>query len=180
MIYSWSMLEKYNQHILPLAFLLTAGALVASMVLSSVYNLVPCELCWYQRMLMLPIPLILGVALLKRDYSAYWYVLPFSILGMVVAFYQLLLQWGVVGESNLICDGTIPCGEAQIELLGFMTIPLGAFLTFAGITALMVAQAKYGKAIKTDFNHQLELLLKLVAVVLVSLLAFLLIKQFVS
>lgn len=174
------MLEKYNQYILSLAFLFAAGALAASMVLSSVYSLIPCELCWYQRILMFPIPLLIAVAMLRRDILVYWYVLPLSVAGMVVAFYQSLLQWGIVGESSLTCNGVVACGDAQVEFLGFLTIPFGAFLVFTGITALMVAQMKYGKKIKAEFKVQLELLLRLIAIVLISLVIFFVIRRIAS
>lgn len=174
------MIEKYNQYILPLAFLFAAGALAASMVLSSVYSLVPCELCWYQRILMFPIPILLGIALLRRDYRVYWYVLPLSITGAIVAFYQSLLQWDIVGESSLTCNGLVSCGDAQVEFLGFLTIPFGAFLVFSGISALMIAQMKYGKTIKAEFKAQLELLLRLIAIIFVSLLVFFIIRTIVS
>ncbi len=174
------MLKKYNQYILPLTFLFALGALVASMVLSTVYSLIPCELCWYQRILMFPIPLLLGIAILRRDHLVHWYVLPLSIVGMAVASYQSLLQWGVVGESSLTCNGLVSCADAQVEFLGFLTIPFGAFLVFSGITVLMVAQAKYGKDIKTQFKERLELLLRLIAVIVISLLIFFIIKRLVS
>lgn len=174
------MLRKYSQLILPLSFLVATGALVGSMVLSSVYNLVPCELCWYQRILMFPIPIILGAAILRRDSRVYWYVLPLSILGAVAAFYQSLLQWGVVGESSLTCSGLVSCAEVQVEFFGFMTIPFGAMVTFLTITGLMIAQMKYGKKINADFKQQLELLIRLIAVVLVALLVFMIVKNVVS
>lgn len=144
------------------------------------YNLIPCELCWYQRVLMFPIPLLLGIAILRRDYRFYWYVLPLSITGIIISFYQSLLQWDIIGESSLTCNDLVPCGEAQVELFGFATIPFGAFLFFSAITALMVAQMKYGKKITATFKQQLELLLKLIAVTLVALLIFVLIREIVS
>ena len=150
------------------------------MVLSSVYNLIPCELCWWQRVLMFPIPMLLGLALLRRDRLVYWYVLPLSVAGMVVAAYQSLLQWGIVGETSLTCNGLVSCADAQVEYLGFLNIPFGAFLVFSGITVLMIAQAKYGKKITADFKQQLELLLRLIAVILVALVVFFVIRKIVS
>ncbi len=129
---------------------------------------------------MFPIPLLLAVAMLRRDHLVHWYVLPLSISGMVVAFYQSLLQWEVIGETSLTCNGVVACGDAQINFLGFLTIPFGAFLVFSGITVLMVAQSRYGKKIKADFKTQLELLLRLVAIILVSLVVFFVIRKIVS
>ena len=168
---------KYNQYILPLAFLTAISATVASFLLSSMYNLVPCELCWYQRVLMFPIPFLLAVAILRRDYRVYWYVLPLSITGIIISFYQSLLQWDVIGESSLTCNDLVPCGEAQVEFFGFATIPFGAFIFFSVITILMIAQLKYGKKITADFKQQLELLLGLIAATIVALLFFVVIRS---
>lgn len=126
---------------------------------------------------MFPIPLILGIALLRRDYRVYWYILPLSVTGIIISFYQSLLQWNLIGESSLTCNDLVPCGEAQVELFGFATIPFGAFLFFSVVTALMVAQLKHGKKITTDFKQQLELLVGLVAATIVSLLVFVIIRS---
>lgn len=172
--------KEHNQLILSLAFLLAAGATVASMILSSVYDLIPCQLCWYQRIAMFPLGIILGAAILKRDYRVYWYVLPLSLVGAIIALYQSLLQWGIVGESSLTCNGLVSCADAEVKLLGFLTIPFGAFLMFSALSVLMAAQARYGKKINSDFKQQLELLMRLLAVVLVAVLAFLLVRKIVS
>jgi len=161
-------------------FVVVASAFIVSMVLSSVYNLVPCELCWYQRVLLFPLPLILGTALLRRDNRVYWYVLPLSITGSIIALYQSLLQWGFIGESSIVCNGLVSCAEEQINLPGFITIPFGAFLIFMTITGLMILQLRYGKKIKADFKHQLELLMRLVAAMLVALLTFVIMKNIIS
>jgi disulfide bond formation protein DsbB len=172
-------LKQYSQWILPLGFLMALGATVASMFLSSVFDLVPCQLCWYQRVIMFPIPLILGVAILRRDHLVHLYALPFTVLGAIVALYHSLLQWGVVGESSLTCNGTISCADAEVELLGFLTIPFGAFLIFVGLTIVMWLQGVYGNKITSDFKKQLELLFRLLAVVLLASIAFLVVRRIV-
>lgn len=171
------MLKKYNQYILPLSFLVAGGAFIGSMMLSSLYQLAPCELCWYQRIAMFPIPILIGAALLRRDNKVYWYVLPLSVTGMLISLFQTLLQWGIVGESVLSCGGLVSCAEKQVELLGFITIPLGSFLVFSTITALMFAQMKHGGKITSDFKQQVELLARLTAALLVALLIFIVAKR---
>lgn len=172
-------LNQYSQWILPLAFLMALGATVASMLLSSVYDLTPCQLCWYQRVVMFPLPLILGVAILRRDHLVHWYALPFTVVGAIIALYHSLLQWGVIGESSLTCNGTISCADAEVELLGFLTIPFGAFLMFTGLTVVLWLQRVYGRKISGDFKQQLELLLRLLAIVLVASVIFLVVRRIV-
>lgn len=127
-----------------LAFLLATSATLASYVLSEVIEFVPCTFCWYQRILMFPLPLILGAAVLRRDKLAYFYVLPLSVIGMAVSGYHSLLQWGVISEGEVSSCSLIgpSCGEPEILWLGFLTIPFGAFLTFTGISSLMYLSAR--------------------------------------
>lgn len=172
-------IKDNNEWILPLAFLIALGATVASIFLSSIYDLIPCQLCWYQRILMFPLPLILGVGILRRDYLVYWYALPFTIIGAVIALYHSLLQWGVIGESSLTCNGTISCADAEVELLGFLTIPFGAFLMFSGLSLVLWLQGVYGKKIDKDFKSQLELLMRLIALVLIASVVFLVVRRLV-
>ena len=66
------------------AVVATAGSLYFSLGL----GLVPCELCWYQRILMYPLVLVLGVAALENRRRGFLTALPLSILGVVVAAYS--------------------------------------------------------------------------------------------
>lgn len=128
---------------------------------------------------MFPIPLILGAAILRRDHLVHWYVLPLTVIGAIIALYHSLLQWGVIGESSLTCNGTISCADAEVKLLGFLTIPFGALLMFVGLTVILWLQRIYGKKISSDFKQQLELLLRLTAAVLVASIIFLVVRRII-
>ncbi len=69
-----------------------AAATAGSLYFSEIAHLPPCVLCWYQRILMYPLVLIIAVGILRKDKSLPFYVLPLSILGGGIAFYQYLLQ----------------------------------------------------------------------------------------
>lgn len=111
------------------------GALIGSLILSEVAQYQPCLLCWWQRICMYPIAIIMTVAILVKDKKVFYYVVPFSAVGMVISFYHSLLQWGVIKEEVVDCslNGNVSCLNAQIDWFGFITIPFMAFVTFSAI-----------------------------------------------
>ncbi|MSU75977.1 disulfide bond formation protein B [Patescibacteria group bacterium] len=118
-----------------------AQALVAtcsSLYYSEIAHLVPCLLCWYQRILMYPLVIIIGVSILRKDRGLPAYVLPFSILGMGFSAYHYLLQQGIIAEALAPCQAGISCTTKQIEYFGFITIPFLSFLAFTLITVCMM------------------------------------------
>jgi disulfide bond formation protein DsbB len=123
-----------------LVWLVAVTGLFGSLYFSEVEKLAPCSLCWWQRVLLYPFVAIYAVAILRKDkISAAYYGLPLSIIGMIIAFYQSLLQWGILKESTLTCSATSPvsCGDVQFEWLGFITIPFMSFLAFSFITIML-------------------------------------------
>ena len=116
------------------ALIATLGSLYAS----EAQHLIPCLLCWYQRILMYPLIIILSVGILRRDKHLPFYVLPMSIIGMGIAFYQYLLQRGVIAESLAPCREGISCANTTGQIwFGFITIPLLSFCAFAIITGVV-------------------------------------------
>ena len=119
-----------------LAFGIALTALLGSLYYSEVAGVPPCILCWYQRILMYPLVLILLVGILKHDEGVFDYALPFSVLGIGVSLYNYLIQLGVIGHSP-VCSVGVPCDARDVNYLGFVTIPLMALMAFTVITGLM-------------------------------------------
>ncbi|QLH82638.1 disulfide bond formation protein B [Halosimplex pelagicum] len=119
---------------------LAAGAVVAlvatagSLYFSEGMGLVPCELCWFQRVLMYPLVVVFGVALVERRPGVYRTVLPLSTLGAVVAAYHSWLQISAGGRCGL--GGG--CAAVQLRVVG-LTIPNLSLVAFALITATAAA-----------------------------------------
>jgi len=150
---------KYvDKNLVFLAFVVALGSTLASMVLSEIVELPPCDLCWYQRIFMFPLPFTLGAAVLTRDKHAWTYSLPIAIVGAALSFYHSLLQWGIITEEATSCSLNGPsCGDPEILWLGFLTIPFGAFLGFAAICILLIRQArlqKYRLAVSKEVQNQ--------------------------
>ncbi|SFG34864.1 disulfide bond formation protein DsbB [Halopelagius inordinatus] len=113
----------------------TAGSLYFSLGL----GLVPCDLCWYQRILMYPLVVVLGVAAVERRRTVFWTVLPLSALGVVVSSYHVYLQVAPGGGTCSLGGG---CASIQYAMLGgLLTIPRLSLLAFLLITGLAATLA---------------------------------------
>ena len=120
-----------------LAFSVAGVSTVASLWFSEVGGFIPCELCWYQRILMYPLVLVLGVAVWRGDDLLRWRVLPLSLLGVGVSGYHMQLQWFPDQASS--CEVATPCTQQWVDEFGFVSIPVMAFFGFAVITVLVLA-----------------------------------------
>jgi len=121
-----------------LAFGTALIAMLGSLYYSEIAGFVPCQLCWYQRILMYPLTLILLVGILRHDPTVTGYVLPFSVIGIGVSTYHYLIQLGVI-EHSAACRVGVPCVVRYVNYFGFVTIPLMALTAFVLITAYMAA-----------------------------------------
>lgn len=120
------------------AWVITAAATLGALFFSEIMELPPCLLCWYQRIFMFPLVLLLPVGLFPFDPKVVRYALPLAVVGGAIAAYHQLLVLGIVPESASPCTRGVPCAEVQIEWLGFITIPLLAVAAFASIIVLLL------------------------------------------
>ena len=117
-------------------------ATLGSLFLSEVMGHLPCLLCWYQRICMYPLVLILPAGLFPFDRNIVRYALPLSVAGTLISIFHLLLAAGYIPESIKPCVQGIPCSEVQVVWFGFVTIPLLSVASFLLITALLVLTHK--------------------------------------
>ncbi len=125
----------------PAAYVAWAQALAAtsgSLYFSEAAGYLPCLLCWYQRIAMYPLVVILAVGILRRDAKMYQYALPLAIIGALIALYHVLLYYGVFPESEQTCRAGVSCTTEYIEYLGFITIPLLSLTSFLVIIGCMM------------------------------------------
>lgn len=127
------------------SWIVSLVATLGSLFFSEVLHYVPCTLCWYQRILMYPLTIILGVAFYFGDRAVYKYGLPIAIIGMAFSFYHYSLQKIPFLQKFEMCTSGIPCSGEYINLLGFITIPFLAFLAFTLIAISMMIIRKTNK-----------------------------------
>lgn len=131
---------KYLSHI---ALVQAITATLGSLYFSEILHWTPCVLCWYQRILMYPLVLLLTVAIIRKDKGVPYYVLPMTIPGFFIALYHYLLQRGVISEAYAPCQAGVSCAAKVVPWFGFITIPFLAMTAFAIISTLMYISMKY-------------------------------------
>ncbi len=117
-------------------------ATLGSLFFSEVRMYVPCTLCWYQRILMYPLVLLLGIASYRQDREVVRYALPLSSLGVIVSAYHLMEQKIPGFGATVLCRSGVPCSGEYINWFGFLTIPGLALIAFLGISVLLLATAR--------------------------------------
>lgn len=144
-------MRTYSKQLPYFIFFVTFVSTAASIYFSEVMKLTPCMLCWYQRMMMFPLVIISGVAIIRKDLqNLAAYVLPIAIIGWGIALYHNLLYYHVIPELTP-CMAGISCTTELIKLFGFMDIPLGSFISFTIIIVCtiiysIVIQSKVAKS----------------------------------
>lgn len=121
-----------------LCWLIAALSTTGSIFFSSVMEFVPCILCWYQRICLFPLVVILGAGLLSFDKHVVKYSLPLALIGWATALYHTLLYSGIIPKSIQPCSQGVSCTEEYIDLFGFITIPMLSLLSFSVIIILLL------------------------------------------
>lgn len=120
------------------AWFVAVIATLGSLYFSEIRLFLPCELCWYQRIAMYPLAIILGIAAYTNDLKITKYVLPLSIIGGMISFYHYLLEKVPGFASVKPCSQGIPCDVQWINWFGFVTIPFLALTAFILITVFLL------------------------------------------
>ncbi len=125
-----------------LAWIIAIVATSGSLYFSEVRKFIPCTLCWYQRILMYPLVILLGIASYRHDKNIVVYVLPMSLLGGGIALYHYLEQKIPGVGVPEICSVGVPCNVQWINWLGFITIPFLSLTAFVLISLLLIGVAR--------------------------------------
>ena len=125
-----------------LAFAVTAVATGGSLFFSEVVHFVPCELCWFQRIFMYPLSIVTLLAALANDHRVARYLLPLPVIGAGFSVYHLLVEHGVVTQSQT-CLLSAPggCATKWINEFGYVTIPALALTAFVLVFAALLFAA---------------------------------------
>ena len=132
--------EGETRGLLGLATLVATFASVGSLYLSEVVGFAPCLLCWYQRIAMYPLVLVLGVGTLTADPRAWRYGLPLSVVGALIAAYHVLIQFQPGLDAGM-CEAGVPCTARYLSIFGFISIPVMAGAAFLLVTGLLLVLA---------------------------------------
>lgn len=136
---------KTNETLLMIIWAQSVAAVLGSLFFSEVLGYVPCELCWFQRILMYPLVIIYGTSLIKKDVSIALPGLVLSSIGVVVSIYHYMVQKVPALQDAGGSCGAVPCNTEYVNYFGFVTIPFLAGSAFIIITVLHIFILKRGK-----------------------------------
>ena len=82
------------------AFVVAAVATGGSLFYSQVAHFVPCEFCWFQRILMYPLSILTLLIAVRGDNRAARYLIPLPVVGAGTSIYHILIERGVIKEPQ--------------------------------------------------------------------------------
>jgi disulfide bond formation protein DsbB len=121
-----------------IAWLIATISTLGALFLGEVMGYTPCLLCWYQRIAMFPLVLVLAAGLFPFDPRVVRCALPLALAGLGLALFHLALIAGWIPETIRPCQQDVPCSDVAVVWLGFVTIPLLSVLAFATIVGLLL------------------------------------------
>ena len=126
---------------LPLGGLVAAGATAGSLYFSEIADLPPCKLCWFQRIAMYPLAILLPLAHLRRDAIMQFYAAVLASVGLVISLYHIQLQ--LFPDQSSFCDVMSPCTNSPVKAFDVFTIPhmaAASFVLIIGVSVLALRQ----------------------------------------
>lgn len=130
-------IKKYGLHF---AWIVSTLAMIGSLYFSEILKLPPCELCWYQRIAIYPMSVILLVGILRRDLQVWMYALPVVCVGWLISIYHNLLYFKILPEAAAPCLAGVSCTTKFLKVFGFIDIPL---MSLIALTVVLIVLAGY-------------------------------------
>ena len=125
-----------------IAWVIATISTLGALFLGEVMGYTPCLLCWYQRIAMFPLVLVLPAGLFPFDPRVLRYALPLALAGLGLAAFHLALVAGWIPERIRPCEQGVPCSDLQVVWFGFINIPLLSLAAFAAIVALLLLSSR--------------------------------------
>lgn len=126
------------------AWIVSLVATMGSLFLSEVLGYVPCDLCWYQRIFMYPLVIVLMIALHRKQTAIVPYVLPLIFIGGSISIYHIIIQ-KLPKDSVIAACGPTSCLDDYLDWFGWLTIPMLALTAFVLIAIALIQARKHDK-----------------------------------
>jgi len=126
-----------------LAWIVALVTTLGSLYYSEVAHFVPCALCWYQRICMYPLSVILLVAALRKDRAVWLTAGPLVVIGLGFSIYHTQLQaWP--SQTSSFCTTLEPCTVRYVWEFGFVSLPFMALAAFTFIGVMLLLSRRSG------------------------------------
>ena len=135
-----------SAYVLPLGFLITTVGMLMSLYYSEFLKVIPCDLCWFQRVFMYPQVFLFAYAWYKKDRNILPYSFVLSLVGFAIGMYHHLLQIGY--DMYKPCSTSpfaVDCAKPTFIEFGFVTFPFMAVVLFGVLILLVVTVSRFEK-----------------------------------
>lgn len=116
------------------------GAVVGSLIYQYYFGYEPCLLCWYQRLAIFPVAILLFTDNVRKSALLQRQILALSGAGFLIALFHNYIT--VFPSSGIDVCGTsgVSCLNLYVNQFGFVTIPLMSAITLlAGVLITILA-----------------------------------------
>ncbi|MDB5259775.1 MAG: disulfide bond formation protein DsbB [Candidatus Nomurabacteria bacterium] len=139
-------LPRVANYVFPIGFITSLAGLVGSLYYSEVLGILPCDLCWFQRVFLYPQAFMFAYAWYKKDSSVLAYSIILSTLGLLIGAYQHVMQLGYsVYRPCSTAPFAVDCSTPTFIEYGFVTFPLMAVVLFAILILIAVTHKRFAK-----------------------------------
>lgn len=116
--------------------LVTSVSMIGSLYFSEAVGYRPCVLCWYQRIAMYALAIILVIAAVRKDLAIRPYAMVLAGIGAVISGYHWLLErWPSIDTGS--CSADAPCSVPYFEVFGFVSLAFMAFCAFVTVLVFL-------------------------------------------
>jgi disulfide bond formation protein DsbB len=147
---AWFAVARFvGPHALLVAWIVAIVTTLGSLYYSLHAGYIPCELCWYQRIVMYPLVVVVGVGWLRRDAKTWITAAPFVVVGAPLSLYHWLVERVPSLAEGSSCSVVAPCTAPFFEKLGFVTLAwmcMSSFLLIGALLTLFVAGQRAERA----------------------------------
>ena len=146
-----------QRYTLYLAWIIACLATLGSLYFSDVRNFNPCHLCWYQRIVIFPLVIILGIAAFKGFNGIAPYVLPLVGIGIIFAAYQVAIQEIPDWQPINLCGSGPDCKVRTDIGLGPISIPMLSLVALGTMFGLLISAWRSSKQEALDASEFMDI-----------------------
>ncbi len=143
-----------REQALPVAAAIATTATLGSLWYSEVAGFVPCELCWYQRIAMYPLAVVLVVAAVRRDDAIVPYARVLAGIGLAISTWHVAVQRVPSLSGASTCSTDVPCSAIWVDVFGLLTIPTMAACGFLAVLVLLSVRTPVPSSRSTTASRQ--------------------------
>lgn len=140
-----------RENMLIVIWIISTVATFGSLYFSEILKYEPCKLCWFQRIFMYPLPILIGISIVRKDYHQTWNTLVLACLGFIISIYHNYISLFSVSDNTC---GRVSCTTKYFNIIGFITIPFLALISFLSIIILSIIVLKKQRISKIESNNE--------------------------